>query len=181
MPSVIEPPIRAPRVIPAHFPRVGAGLPTAAWCVHVDSVPTDRVDSGPVAASTGTSLQRKLGIADGSRVALVRAPEGFDRTLKPLPEGARLVTTVRGPQDVVLFFVTRRAELQRRFAALARSVAPAGGLWIAWPKRSAGVATDLNEKLVRQAGIGAGLEDNKVCPIDDAWSGLRFVYRSSDT
>ena len=129
---------------------------------------------------SGTSLLRKLGIADGSRVALVRAPDGFDRVLRPLPDGARLVTTVRGPQDVVLFFVTRRTELQRRFGALARAVAPAGGLWIAWPKRTAGVATDLNENLVRQAGLGAGLVDNKVCRIDDVWSGLRFVYRSAD-
>ncbi len=128
----------------------------------------------------GTPLLRKLGIADGSRVALVRAPEGFDHVLGPLPEGARLVTTVRGPQDVVIFFVARRAELQRRFAALARAVAPAGGLWIAWPKRTAGVATDLNENVIRQAGLGAGLVDNKVCAIDEAWSGLRFVYRRAD-
>jgi len=133
-----------------------------------------------VTGHSGTSLLRKLGIADGSRVALVRAPDGFDRVLRPLPDGARLVTTVRGPQDVVLFFVTRRTELQRRFGALARAVAPAGGLWIAWPKRTAGVATDLNENLVRQAGLGAGLVDNKVCRIDDVWSGLRFVYRSAD-
>ncbi len=128
----------------------------------------------------GTPLLRKLGIADGSRVALVRAPEGFDHVLRPLPDGARLVTTVRGPQDVVIFFVARRAELQRRFAALARAVAPAGGLWIAWPKRTAGVATDLNENVIRQAGLGAGLVDNKVCAIDEAWSGLRFVYRRAD-
>lgn len=138
------------------------------------------MDSGSVTGHTGAPLLRKLGIADGSRVALVRAPEGFDRVLKPLPDGARLVTTVRGPQDVVLFFVTRRAELQRRFAALARSVAPSGGLWIAWPKRSAGVATDLNERLVRETGRLAGLVDNKVCPIDDVWSGLRFVCGSAD-
>ncbi len=88
----------------------------------------------------------------------------------------RLVTAVRGPQDVVLFFVTRSAELQRRFPSLARAVAPAGGLWIAWPKRTAGVATDLNEGLVREAGRREGLIDGRAGAIDDLWSGLRFVH-----
>lgn len=130
--------------------------------------------------SSGTSLLRTLGIVAGSRVALVRAPEGFDRVLHPLPDGARLVTTVRGAQDVVLFFATRRAELQRRFAALARAVDPAGGLWIVWPKPTAGVVTDLDENLVRRTGVNAGLVDGRKCAIDDVWSGLRFVCRSND-
>lgn len=138
------------------------------------------MDSALVVGYSGTPLPRKLGISDGSRVALVRAPEGFERVLRPLPDGVRLVTAVRGVQDVVVFFVTRRAELQRRFPSLARAVAPAGGLWIAWPKKTAGVATDLSETVVREVGLATGLVDNKVCAIDDAWSGLRFVYRLAD-
>ncbi|MCU1467123.1 MAG: hypothetical protein JWM72_3051, partial [Actinomycetia bacterium] len=86
----------------------------------------------------------------------------------------------RGAQDIVLFFATRRAELERRFDSLARTVAPAGGLWIAWPKRTACVATDLREGVVRELGLAHGLVDNKVCAVDDTWSGLRFVFRLTD-
>jgi hypothetical protein len=110
----------------------------------------------------------------------VRAPAGFEKELSPLPDGVRLRTQARGAQDVVLFFATRHAELERRFDGLARAVAPAGGLWIAWPKRTAAVATDLREGIVREIGLSHGLVDNKVCAVDDTWSGLRFVYRLSD-
>ena len=77
----------------------------------------------------------------------------------------------------MLFFATRLAELERRFDTLARAIVPAGGLWIAWPKRTACVATDLRESIVREVGLAHGLVDNKVCAVDDTWSGLRFVYR----
>jgi hypothetical protein len=133
-----------------------------------------------VAGYSGTPLPQKLGIKAGSRVALVRAPAGFERALSPLPDGVRLRTQMRGMQDIVLFFATRHAELERRFDALARGVHPAGGLWIAWPKRTAGVATDLREGVVRDIGLSHGLVDNKVCAVDDVWSGLRFVYRLKD-
>ncbi|GIU89772.1 MAG: DUF3052 domain-containing protein [Acidimicrobiia bacterium] len=133
-----------------------------------------------MAGYSGTPLPQKLGIKAGGRVALVRAPEGFEHTLRPLPERVRLRTQVRGVQDVVVFFATRRSELERRFPALARSVDPAGGLWIAWPKRSSCVATDLTENVVRDVGLSNGLVDNKVCAVDETWSGLRFVYRLAD-
>jgi hypothetical protein len=110
----------------------------------------------------------------------VRAPDGFEGTLDPLPNGVRLREQARGAQDVVVFFATRRAELERRFDALARTVEPAGGLWIAWPKRTAHVATDLTENVVRDVGLAHGLVDNKVCAVDETWSGLRFVYRLED-
>jgi len=113
-------------------------------------------------------------------VALVRAPEGFAKSLEPLPDGVRLRTQARGMVDVLVFFVTRRAELERRLPVLARKVVPEGGLWIAWPKRASGVATDLRESVVRQVGVAAGLVDNKVCAVDDTWSGLRFVSRLAD-
>jgi hypothetical protein len=79
-----------------------------------------------------------------------------------------------------LFFVTRRAELTRRFPVLKRGLEPDGGLWIAWPKRTSGVATDLSFAPVQEVGLANGLVDNKVAAIDDTWSGLRFVYRVSD-
>ena len=125
-------------------------------------------------------MSKKLGITEGCRVALVRAPEGFDRALDPLPDGVRLRTQARATQDVVVFFATRLAELERRFDSLARAISPNGGLWIAWPKRTACVATDLREGLVRDTGLAHGLVDNKVCAVDDVWSGLRFVYRVKD-
>jgi hypothetical protein len=133
-----------------------------------------------VAGYSGTPLSRKLGIKEGARVALVRAPDGFDETLDPLPDGVRLRTQARATQDVVVFFATRLAELERRFDSLAHAVAPNGGLWIAWPKRTSCVATDLREGIVRETGLAHGLVDNKVCAVDDVWSGLRFVYRVKD-
>jgi hypothetical protein len=125
-------------------------------------------------------LPKKLGITEGSRVALVGAPNGFDRVLTPLPSGVRMLKQPRSDLDVVVFFVTRRAELARRFPRLASALRCDGGLWVAWPKRTAGVATDLSERDVREVGLAGGLVDNKVCAVDDVWSGLRFVYRLSD-
>ena len=133
-----------------------------------------------MAGYSGTALTQKLGIKPGARVALVRAPEGFEGALDPMPDGARLRHQARGQHDVVLFFATRLAELERRFDTLARATCYAGGLWIAWPKRTAGVATDLRESIVREVGLAHGLVDNKVCAVDDTWSGLRFVYRVKD-
>ena len=81
---------------------------------------------------------------------------------------------------MLVFFATRRNELQRRFAKLANAVDAEGGMWIAWPKRTSMVATDLTESVVREIGLEHGLVDNKVCAIDETWSGLRFVYRLVD-
>ena len=89
-------------------------------------------------------------------------------------------TSARGRVDVLVFFATRRAELTRRFPAMKRAIDVDGGLWIAWPKRTSGVASDLSENPVREIGLANGLVDNKVCAIDDTWSGLRFVYRRAD-
>ena len=133
-----------------------------------------------MAGYSGTALTQKLGIKPGARVALLRAPEGFEGALQPMPDGARLRHQARGEHEVVLFFATRLAELERRFDTLARATCSAGGLWIAWPKRTAGVATDLRESIVREVGLAHGLVDNKVCAVDDTWSGLRFVYRLKD-
>ena len=133
-----------------------------------------------MAGTSGTALPKKLGIKDGARVALLAAPSGFAAGLEPLPHGVRLLVAARGRNDVILFFATRRNELARRFAKLANALETDGGLWIAWPKRTARVATDLSENVVREIGLARGLVDNKVCAVDDTWSGLRFVYRLGD-
>ena len=129
---------------------------------------------------SGTPLPKKLGIREGARVAVVSAPDGFARVLKPLPTGVQLRTGARGRCDVVLYFVTRRAELTRRFPSVGRALETDGGLWVAWPKKTSGVATDLVFDAVQEIGLDAGLVDNKVCAIDATWSGLRFVRRVAD-
>jgi hypothetical protein len=132
------------------------------------------------AGYSGTPLPKKLGIRPGARLGLIGAPDGFDATLGPLPEGVRVRATARGPLDVLVAFFVGRAALERRFDALRDALDPAGGLWIAWPKRASGVVTDLTENVVRELGLAAGLVDNKVCAVDEVWSGLRFVYRLRD-
>ena len=131
--------------------------------------------------TTSSPLPKKLGIKEGSRLALVGAPDAFlDHTLVPLPDQVKLRARARGPLDVIVFFTKSRAELERRFGKLAAALAPAGSLWIAWPKRSSGVATDLTEDVLREVGLPQGLVDTKVCAIDDTWSGLRFVIRKEN-
>jgi hypothetical protein len=132
------------------------------------------------AGYSGTPLPRKLGIRVGARVALVGAPAGFDELLGELPEGVSVSRRLRPRGDVVVAFFTARRSLERRLGGLMRSLDPAGGLWIAWPKRASGVDTDLTENVVRELGLAAGLVDNKVCAIDGTWSGLRLVYRLRD-
>jgi Protein of unknown function (DUF3052) len=132
------------------------------------------------AAHSGTPLPRKLGIRPRARVALSRPPPGFDGTLGELPEGARLTRRVPASADVVVLFADRRADLRRRLPAAAAAIRPDGGLWVAWPKRASGVRTDLTEDAVRELGVAAGLVDNKVCAIDETWSGLRLVVRVRD-
>ena len=128
----------------------------------------------------GSPLVRKLGIKPGLRLGLIGAPDGFDATLGELPDGVAVRRRLRGPLDVIVAFYVDRAELSRRWPALRGALEPAGGVWIGWPKRTSGVATDLNESIVRELGLAAGLVDNKVCAIDEVWSGLRLVVRLRD-
>jgi hypothetical protein len=133
-----------------------------------------------VAGYSGTPLIRKLGIKEGQRVAFPAAPDAFDALLGPLPDGVTVKSRATGPLDVIVFFTTSRAELARRLPALRRAMDPAAGLWVAWPKRSSGVETDMTEDVVRELGLANRLVDNKVCAIDEVWSGLRLVIRRED-
>jgi hypothetical protein len=136
--------------------------------------------SGAAAGYSGTPLARKLGLKPDHRVALLGAPGGFADTLGELPPGVTVSSRARGSFDVIVAFFVERSALQRRLPALRSALDPAGGLWLAWPKRSSGVSTDLGDGVVRELGLSAGLVDNKVCAIDGVWSGLRFVYRLAD-
>jgi hypothetical protein len=129
---------------------------------------------------SGTPLPRKLGLKKGGTIVLIGAPPNFARHLTPLPAGAEIIRRPSSPMRLVLFFVIERAQLESHFRALAAQLDPAGMLWVAWPKKASGVATDLDENVVRKVGLVAGLVDNKVCAIDDVWSGLRFQYRLKD-
>jgi hypothetical protein len=127
---------------------------------------------------SGTSLPKKLGIKEGSRVAVVNEPDGF--LLKSLPRGARVLERASEPLDVILFFPESVRHLNRRFKALAGYLAPSGGLWVAYAKKSSKVDTDLTFQVVQQVGLDAGLVDNKSCAIDETWTAVRFVYRLAD-
>jgi hypothetical protein len=128
---------------------------------------------------SGTPLARKLGIGEGDEVALIGAPEWFEDTVRALPDTASVHTDLVADAryDVMVVFVTRRAELETELPRLRSRMAPACGLWIAWPKRSARLPTDMTDQVVRDVALPTGLVDNKVCAIDDTWSGLRLVIR----
>lgn len=132
------------------------------------------------AGYSGTPLPAKLGIKPGATVALIGAPRGFEALLSPLAPGVRIRRGTRASAAVIVAFCVTRAQLQRGLPGWRCALAPGGGLWIAWPKRSSGVDSDLDDHAVRELGLAAGLVDNKVCAIDATWSGLRFVYRRAD-
>ena len=131
-----------------------------------------------MAGYSGTLLVKKLGIKPGARVALVNAPDDFQATLGKLPDDVKFVNTKS--LDLILFFVLSERILARDFAKLAERLISNGMIWIAWPKKSSRVATDLTFDRVQRIGLDAGLVDVKICAIDDTWSGLKFVYRIKD-
>ena len=130
------------------------------------------------AGYSGTPLARKLGIKAGDEVAVLGGPQGFDALLAPtLPDAVSIRRRAVGSVAVVISFHTRRGHLESRIPALLRTLEVDGGLWIAWPKRASGMATDITEDTVREVVLPLGLVDNKVCAIDATWSGLRVVWR----
>jgi hypothetical protein len=124
-------------------------------------------------------LSQKLGIARGNRIALLGSPEDFEKTLGALPVAAILENGLIGkaPFDLVLCFVVWRAELERQLPSIRRRMAPAAGLWVAWPKKTSKTPTDMTDHVIREIALPTGLVDNKVCAIDEKWSGLRLVIR----
>ena len=133
-----------------------------------------------MAGYSGTPLAKKLGIKEGSRVALVNAPKDFQSELGELPDNVQFIKRPTKSLDIILLFVLSERALARDFARFAARLTANGMLWIAWPKKSSGVTTDLSEQRVRQIGLDARLVDVKICAIDDVWSGLKFVYRLKD-
>jgi len=129
----------------------------------------------PLAGYSGTPLVRKLGIKAGTTLALIGAPDGFRRELVGLPGDVAVTTRAAGSPELVVWFVTRRKDLERRVERIGRLMT--SGLWIAWPKQASRMPTDLTENLVRDAALPHGLVDYKVCAINATWSGLKFARR----
>jgi hypothetical protein len=129
-----------------------------------------------MAGYSATPLAQKLGIKEGHRVVLLGAPAGFAKSLEPLPP-VEVLAKLKAPADVIVLFVTKRAELEASLSKIRAAMDPAAGFWVAWPKKAATVATDITEQTVRDVALPTGLVDNKVCAIDLTWSGLRLVIR----
>ena len=129
---------------------------------------------------SGTPLPKKLGIKNGFRVRLLDAPAEVEAELKPAFAACRIAPDGKKPVDFMMFFPESKEELSNDFAHLSKQLAPAGMLWVSWPKKTSGVATDLNENIVREIGLDAGLVDVKVCAVTEVWSGLKFARRVKD-
>ena len=131
-----------------------------------------------MAGYSATPLAKKLGISAG-RLLVLNEPAGFQAALGALPKGVERTSSLAGrnPFDVAVVFVRRRAGLDRAFARVTARMTVAGGVWIAWPKRTSGVETDVTEDVLREVILPLGLVDRKVCAIDATWSGLLFSWR----
>lgn len=174
---------------PAKVARVRELLPDAVYAdwpgirealAHVMAHPPAEpvVPASSMAGYSGTPLPRKLGIKPGYAVALVGAPDDFERTLGELPPDVALRRRAQGRCDLIVWFVGSHRDLERRVARYGAK-AGAGGLWVCWPKKASGVVSDLSERVVRETGLAQGLLDYKIASIDQTWSGLRFTRRKS--
>jgi len=131
---------------------------------------------------SGTPLVKKLGIKSSHRVTMLHAPVGAAGLLEGLPENVHLTNGLRGKAlfDVILLFCKNESTFLKAFQQAKDRLVENGGLWVAWPKKASGIATDIDENKVRAFGLKSGLVDNKICAIDATWSGLRFVLRLKD-
>ena len=129
---------------------------------------------------SATPLPRKLGIREASRVALIGAPDGFRALLEPMPSDVVVHTGDAADADLVILCASDQAQLEAAFAPLAAALPADGAVWIAWPKKTARVPTDLTFEAVQSIGLATGLVDNKSCSIDETWQALRFVVRLAD-
>ncbi len=133
-----------------------------------------------MAGYSGTPLPKKLGIKAGFRVAFLHLPSAVKGELKSALASCEALINGRRPLDFAMIFVKSQAEMEKQFFLFARRLAPAGMLWVSWPKKSSGVTTDLTDNEVRRIGLRAGLVDVKVCAVSEVWSGLKFVIRVKD-
>jgi hypothetical protein len=129
---------------------------------------------------SGTPLPKKLGIKSGFRVSLVEAPPDVRTKLSTELASCEIVRDSKAPIDFAMVFTKSRTVLAKEFQRITKTLAPSGMFWVSWPKKTSGVATDLDENIVREIGLAAGLVDVKVCAVTEVWSGLKFVRRVKD-
>ena len=129
---------------------------------------------------SGTPLPKKLGIKEQFHVLLLDPPADVKAELKEALATCQIAKHDRAPLDFAMIFVKSAAGLKKEFSQVAKRLTPAGMLWVSWPKKTSGVATDLTENDVRRIGLQAGLVDVKVCAVNEIWSGLKFVIRVKD-
>jgi hypothetical protein len=132
-----------------------------------------------VSGYSGTPLAQKLGIKAGCRLCTRSAPADYLEWLAPLPGLVHVVTRLNARADLIHLFATRRAELARMLANIAGRMRPDAALWVSWPKKASGVATDITEDTIRELALPQGLVDIKVCAVNETWSGLKLVIRRS--
>ena len=133
-----------------------------------------------MAGYSGTPLPKKLGIKENFRIGLINAPQSFLPQLGKLPANTQILRSLKAPLDLVVLLADRETMLAKRFPLVAEKLSANGMIWVAWPKKSSGVKTDLIFDNVQRIGLDCGLVDVKICAIDDTWSGLKFVYRVKD-
>ena len=133
-----------------------------------------------MAGYSGKALVQKIGLKAGHKLALAGEPAGFLKELDPLPDDVVVVTGGNKPLDCVILFASEAHGLEARIVRWTKRLAPAGMLWVAWPKKASKVVTDVTEAMVRKTGLDAGLVDVKICAVNDIWSGLKFVRRLKD-
>ena len=126
---------------------------------------------------SGTPLAQKLGIKPGQKVATIGATASYRKLLAPLPKGVSFTTEIAADAPFVHLFVKERKTLEKELKQLRRLLAAAGVLWISWPKKSSGVATDITEDVIREVCLPLGFVDVKVCAVDETWSGLKLMIR----
>lgn len=130
-----------------------------------------------MAGYSGTPLVRKLGIRPNEKIVALNAPDNYEALLQGLPEGATSTNRMTSGAQFAHLFVTRRADLKRQLTSLRTKLADAGMLWVSWPKKSSGVATDITEDTIRAVALPLGFVDVKVCAVDEMWSGLKLMIR----
>jgi hypothetical protein len=130
-----------------------------------------------MAGYSGTPLAKKLGLKEGCRLFLGAAPGNYARLIAPPPPGLKTVTRIDAATDVIHLFSTERAALARKLHGARERMRPDAVIWVSWPKKTSGVATDITEDAVRALALPMELVDVKVCAVDDTWSGLKLMLR----
>ena len=130
-----------------------------------------------MAGYSGTPLAQKLGIKAGGKVCLIGTPDGFLKLLDPIPYDVEFVTRISKTTDIIHFFCTKKAELQKALAGYFPKIKPDAVVWVSWPKKASKVPTDITEDTIREIALPLGFVDIKVCAVDEVWSGLKLVIR----